>query len=139
MSTEQKANAQRFIEEVWNKGNLDALDDLCTPTVVRQQPPYPPVEGLAAYRAYIAETRAIFPDLHMTVDEMIIEGDTLVVRSFWTGTQMKPLRWNALPPNGKQVRVASCSVVHIQDGKIAEEFAYVDYLSMMQQLGLGQV
>lgn len=134
MSTDLKRLAHRFVEKIWNRGNLAALDDFCTATIVRHHSPFPTVEGLVAYRAFIADTRAIFPDLQMTVEEVIIEGNTVVTRVFWTGTQLGPLRWTALPPTGKPVRVALCSVVHMQDGKIAEEFAYVDQLGMLQQL-----
>lgn len=136
MSTDLKTIAARFIEEIWNQGDLAALDEFCTATIVRHHPPFPTVEGLAAYHEFIADTRAIFPDLYMAVEEIIAAGDTIVVRCFWTGTQRQALRWTELPATGKHVRVALCSVVHMQAGKIAQEFAYVDNLGMLRQLGL---
>ena len=48
MSAEQKAIVQTLIQEVWNGGNLAALDQFYAPTIVRRQPPFPPIEGLAA-------------------------------------------------------------------------------------------
>ncbi|MEZ4868041.1 MAG: ester cyclase [Caldilineaceae bacterium] len=137
MSTELKTKIERFIDEVWNKGNLDALDEYCAANVVRQQPPYPTIEGIAAYRDFVASTLAIWPDIKMTVEEFIIKGETVVLRGFWTGAQTGPLRWTNLPPTGKAVKVPFCEVLHMVDDKIAEGFGYHDNLGMLQQLGLG--
>lgn len=137
MSTDLKAKVQHLIDEVWNKGNLTAADDFCAATIICHHPPYPVVEGLAAYCANIADTRAIWPDMKMTVEEMIVEGDTVVIRGFWTGTQTGPLRWTNLPPTGKAVKVPFCEVIHMVDGKIAEAFGYHDNWGMLRQLGMG--
>ena len=137
MAIDHKAKVLHFIDEVWYKGNLAALDEFCTPTVIRHQPPYPAIEGLYAYRTNIADTRAIWPDIKMTVEEFIVNGDTVVMRGFWTGTQTGPLRWTNLPPTGKAIKVPFCEVLHMVDGKIAVAFGYHDNLGMLQQLGMG--
>ncbi|MEZ4662324.1 MAG: ester cyclase [Caldilineaceae bacterium] len=136
MSTELQAKIELFIDEVWNHGKLAALDEYCASNVVRQQPPYPTIEGLAAYRDFVTSTLAIWPDIKMTVEEFIVAGDTVVIRGFWTGTQTGPLRWTNLPPSGNQVKVAFCEIIHMADGKIAEGFGYHDNLGMLQQLGI---
>jgi len=166
MSNERKTIVQSLVQEVWNGGNLAALEQFCAATIVRRQPPFPPVEGLAAYRdflattfatfanilhhppypvleglaayrANLADTRAIWPDMKMIIEEMIVEGDTVVARGFWSGTQTGPLRWTNLPPTGKAVKAPACAVYHLQDGKVIEEFEYLDNLGMLRQLGLG--
>lgn len=137
MSTELKARMQHFIDEVWNRGNVAALDAICTPNMVLLQPPYPPIEGLEAYRKYVVDTRAIFPDLHMTVEEMIVEGDSVALRGFWTGTQTGPLRWTSLPATGKKVKVAFCELIHMSGDKANEGFGYHDNLGMLRLLGIG--
>lgn len=134
MSTEQKAIVQGLMHEVWNSGNLAALDDFCAPTIVRRQPPFPAVEGLAAYRDFLTATFATFSNLHMVADEMVVECNTVVLYGAWRAKQIGPLAWADLPATGKSFEVAYCTVLHFQAGKVVEELVYVDQLGLLQQL-----
>lgn len=138
MSTEQKAIAQGLMREVWNSGKLAALADFCAPTIVRRQPPFPPVEGIAAYRDFLATTFATFANLHMTATEIVAEGNTVVLHGAWSASQTGPLAWAGLPATGKSFEVAYCTVLHLQDDKVVEEIVYVDHLGLLQQLRGGQ-
>jgi predicted ester cyclase len=78
-----------------------------------------------------------FPDLHVTIEDMIAEGDK-VVTSFTThGTQQGAL--GGIPPTGKQVAVSTIEITRIAGGKIAEDWGLDDRLGMLQQLGLAPV
>ncbi|MEZ4662323.1 MAG: ester cyclase [Caldilineaceae bacterium] len=134
MSAELKAIAQSLIDQVWNGGNLAAIDQFYAPTVVRRQPPFPPVEGLAAYRAFLTTTFATFANLHMTATEMVVEGDTVVLYGTWRAQQIGPLAWADLPARGKSFEVAYCTILHFQAGKVVEELVYVDQWGLVQQL-----
>jgi len=75
-----------------------------------------------------------FPDLHVTVEDMIAEGEKVVVRVTMRGTQQGA--FGSIPPIGKQVAVSTIDMVRIEGGKIAEEWGIDDMLGMLQQLGL---
>jgi steroid delta-isomerase-like uncharacterized protein len=119
--------------EVWNTGDLDAVDGLLAPGFVRHDPNAPEVHGAAEERQLIAMYRAAFPDLRFTVDAIVAEGDTVAVRLTAVGTHRGELL--GIPPTGKAVRVAVMETYRIADGRIAEQWVVMDALGMMQQLG----
>ncbi len=134
---EQRLWVQQLIDEVWNGGNLATLEAFYAATILRRQPPFPPVEGLAAYRAFLTDTFATFANLHMVADEIICEGNTVVLLGTWSAQQVGPLVWANLPATGKVFAVPYCTVLHLQDDKVFEELVYVDQLGMVQQLRSG--
>lgn len=135
MSEEFKAKVEQILVEAWNKGNLDGLDELYAADFVRHRPPLSDVEGLEAFKEYIVGFRSAFPDLRVTYDEMILDGDTFATRWTVRGTHTGP---GALPfpPTGKQMTLLGCLVVHMEEGKFVEEWQYADFLGMLQQLGV---
>ena len=66
----RKADLLRIIDEARNQGNFDAVDELAAGDCVHHRPPFPDVEGLDGYKKYVADVRAAFPDLHITVREI---------------------------------------------------------------------
>lgn len=133
-ATPRKLWVQQLIDNVWSRGEIAALAHFYAPTIVRRQPPFPPVAGLSAYRNFLTTTFATFAHLHMTAAEMIVEGDTVVLYGTWRAQQIGPLAWANLPASGKAFEVPYCTVLHLQEGKVAEELVYVDHLGMVQQL-----
>jgi steroid delta-isomerase-like uncharacterized protein len=135
MSTEEnKALIRRFYEEVFNKRNLDALDDFYAPDHVDHTlPPSLPTSPEGTKQA-IATMFVGFPDLHVTIEDMIAEGDKVVTRFTSHGTQQGTL--GGIPPMGKQVAVQTIEITRIADGKIVEDWGLDDRLGMLQQLGL---
>jgi predicted ester cyclase len=75
-----------------------------------------------------------FPDLRVTIEDMIAEGDKVVIRFTTHGTQQGAL--GSIPPTGKQVAVPTIEITRIADGKIVEDWGLDDRLGMLQQLGL---
>ena len=125
----------RVVEEAWNQGKMEVLDEHFAPEYVYHHFPFPDVEGLEAYKQYIADTRNSYSDLKLTVEEMIIKGDIAVVRGTFSGTNTGELPTFGIPATGKQVTFKWCNVSHRANGKTAEEWNYVDHLGLMQQLG----
>ncbi|MDH4267218.1 MAG: ester cyclase, partial [Deltaproteobacteria bacterium] len=75
MSTEElKAKITRALEEVYNKGNLNVVDETAATNLVFHNPPFPDVVGREAYKQYITGARAAYSGLHITFDEVIGEG-----------------------------------------------------------------
>ena len=131
---ENKAKTRRFMDEVFNKGNLAVADELLAPNLIDHNPfpgQPPGVEGLK--QAMVA-LRQAFPDLHVTVDEMLSDGDKVVIRSTMKGTH-KGTFMN-IPATGKQISVEGIDIVRISNGRVVEHWGVTDNLTMMQQLGL---
>jgi steroid delta-isomerase-like uncharacterized protein len=137
MSLEKfKAKIRYVNEEVWLKGNLEAVDEIYSADCVLHSPPLPDVRGLEALKAHIAGIRSAYADSTIDYAEMIGEGDRVVYRYTWKARHTGQSETLPIPPTGKQVGMEKCVVVHIADGKIVEEFEHADYLSFLQQLGV---
>ena len=87
-----------------------------------------------SWRQAIAGYRGAFPDSHVTFDELIVSGDTVVGRWKATGTHTGPLP--GLPPTGKPIALGGITIYRIADGKIIEAWEQLDMLGMWQQLGV---
>ena len=135
MSEELKATIRRVNDEAWNKGNLDALDELYAADYVYHRPPFLDVEGLEAFKQYIADLRTAYADLQLTLDEIIVEGNTSTSRWTYRGTHKGRSPAFDIPPTGKQVTFTGCTVNHWVEGKIVEDWNSIGYLDLLQQLG----
>lgn len=73
------------MDEAWNKGNLDILDELHSADCIEHQSPFPDVKGLDAFKQMVGGTRKTYPDFHLTIHELILEENRLASRWTWTG------------------------------------------------------
>ena len=122
---ELKATVRRVFEEAWNKGNVEILDEVLTADCVLHIVPYPDFEGPDGYKRVITFLHSMYPDLQYTIDEIIVKGETTATRFTFRGTH-----WH-----GIQVKYPGCFVSHRVDGKVVEEWIYLDHLDIQQQLG----
>ena len=123
-------------EEVWLKGNLDALDEMYSADCVLHSLPLPDVRGLEALEEHIASIRSAYSDTQIAYTAMIGEGDRIAYRYTWRARHTGQSQTLPVPPTGNEVWMEKCVVVHLDDGKIVEEFEYADYLGFLQQLGV---
>jgi len=133
MSTEQnKALVHRFFEEF----NLAVVDELVVPDYIHHDPGLPPdlQRGREAYKQIVTMFRTGFPDLKVTVEDLVAEGEKVVARWTWRGTNQG--EFQGIPPTGKQVTGSGISIHRIAGGKIAEAWVNFDTLGMLQQLGV---
>ena len=137
MSEEMKAKIRHVIDEAWNKGNLDALDEIYASNYVVHRFPFPDIEGLEAYKQWVADSRAVYAPLHMTIDDIVLEGDNWAVGR-WTAKATHTGQSAALPipPTGKQITMVGCNVNRAEKGKWVETWEYGDWLGMLQQMGV---
>ena len=133
MSEANKAQVRRVIEEVYNRGDLDAVDDLASRDLVIHAPSEE-IRGREGAKRYVAALRTGFPDLHLTIEDQIAEGDMVVTR--WTARGTHTGEFQGIPATGRQVRVAGTDIDHIIGGRTVECWAHVDELGLMQQLGV---
>ena len=135
MSDQMKAATLRVVEEAWNQGNLDALDEVFAVGIVRHRSPLSDIKGLDALRQSVIDLRSSFPDLKLTVDEIVVEGDVSAFRWTFCGTQTGPSPSTGLPPTGEYVTVTGCAVSHWEGGKVIEEWGHNNRESILKQLG----
>jgi len=135
MTTEQnKALVRQLVEEIFNRGNMSIVDEVFAPDFVEREelPPRMPRdrEGI---RQMSAMLRSAFPDFKATIDDIVAEGDKVVIRQTWSGTQKG--EWMGMPPTGKSVSFGVIDIIRIADGKFVEHWGQMDSMGMMQQLG----
>lgn len=136
MSAELSLKVEKIYKDVYNKGNLDALDDLIDVNYLRHQPPMKNVQGLDAYKAFISEVRGAYTNLNMVLDEIITAGNKTVVRLTLTGKNTGKIPTLRTPPTGREIAMPACVVSTWENGKIVEEWVYNDYLGLTYQFGV---
>jgi predicted ester cyclase len=136
MPEELKAKIKRVWEEAFNQGKMDGLDEIVAPNCVRHKPPFPDIVGREALKNFIADCRTSYPDVQLTIDKVIIEGDWTA--SLWTykGTQSGVSPTTGAPPTNKYVEITGCTMARWEGGKSIEEWEHGDYLGLLQQLGV---
>ncbi|MFX1577991.1 MAG: ester cyclase [Promethearchaeota archaeon] len=131
---ENKANLHRVTEEVFNKGNLAVVDELVSTNSVTHAAGGEEFKGPEGFKQMVTMIRTAFPDFHMTIEDIVAEGDKLAYRYTWRGTHKG--EYMGIAPTGKQVTVTGMNIVHFVGGKGIESWTSGDNLSMMQQLGV---
>ncbi len=132
MSSEQHQEMFRIIiEEALNQGNFDVLDGLFAPDYAEHQFGLKPtVAGMKEDFAYL---RRAFPDLHLTIEDMIANGDTIWGRMTARGTNLGPFIG---PPTGKRIEITVIDILRFEDGLIVDHWGTPDRFAAMAQLGL---
>jgi steroid delta-isomerase-like uncharacterized protein len=123
-----------MIEEVFNRGELDVVDDLVSPDYVLHGAPPDMPKGSDAIRATVKTFRTAFPDLKIELQELIAEGDKVSARSIMRGTHEGPLF--GIPATHKKVAVDGLTMVTVRDGRVQESWVKNDTLQLFQQLGV---
>ena len=138
MSTEDnKTLVRRLIEEVWNRGNLAVFDELSAPDFLFHDPGLPQVHTREEDKHWIAGVLDAFPDFHVAIEDVIAEGDQVVVRLTAHGTNTGELRAPAPhPATGRHVTITGITIARVEGGQFVEIWHQVDWLGMFQQLGL---
>ena len=136
MSTEQnKELATRMVEEIFNRGNVGKADEfLALDFVEREELPPGILGGREGVKQLTVMLRSAFPDFKATVDDIVAEGDKVVIRQTWTGTHTGG-EFMGVPPTGKSVSVGVIDIIRVANGKFAEHWGQMDSTAMMQQLG----
>ena len=128
---ENKAIHRRVYEEIWNKGNLDVVDEIIDDDYIFHL--LPQRRGPEWYKEMYHDLAGAFSDYHCEIEDMIAESDKVMVRTTITGKHTRELM--GVAPTDKQISVTEIAVVRIKDGKIVEEWGSVDRFELMQQLG----
>jgi steroid delta-isomerase-like uncharacterized protein len=136
MSTEENKELLRRLTEGWNQGNLTLIEELIAPDFINHDPHRPDVRSRENYQHWVSESRSLFPDLHITVEDLVAEADKVAVRWTFRGTNTGDFETpTPSPATGKQVTVSGIDIYRFAGGKIVEEWFQEDTIGMMQQLG----
>ncbi len=130
-----KAILQRIYEEVFSQGKLDRIDELVAPDAIEHEvvPGLEGATGPQALREFTRAFRAAFPDLKVTAEDWITEGDKVVARFTLTGTHRG--EFLGMPPSGKTIKIEGIDIVRVANGKLVEHWGSTDNLGLMEQLG----
>lgn len=142
MSAEDnKALVRRFFDEVWSQGDFDVLDELFSDDYQLHVMWHNPMAGGSGdaprgpegARPVISGWRDAVPDLTVTVDEQVADGDMVVSRHMSSGVPVAPLM--GVPASGKRIDMSGITFTRVENGKLAEAWTCWDMLGLMQQLG----
>ncbi|WP_076430108.1 ester cyclase [Haladaptatus litoreus] len=123
---------RQFVEQAFNNGNLDAVDEYVAEDFVRHDPAAEDVRGRDGYKNFVEMNRTAFPDYHETIESIVDEDDTVMYRWTMHGTQEGEIM--GVEPTGNEVDITGMVEMRLEDGKITEMWGNFDALGMLQQL-----
>jgi steroid delta-isomerase-like uncharacterized protein len=128
-----KTPPQRVFREILNEGRLEVADEIVARNFLLHSPTRPePFEGPEAFKGFVSDLRRGFPDLHVTIDQIIGEGEIVSIRSHITGTHLG--KYRGIPPTGRKIAQTQLHMFRVLDGQIHETWQEIDGLGIMQQL-----
>jgi steroid delta-isomerase-like uncharacterized protein len=134
MSSVQENVVTRWWEELWNYGNLSVIEELIAPDFADHDPSSPWVPGgVEGVRTLVNAYRAVFPDIHFSIEKQLACGDTVVSHWRVRGTQKGELMGFAA--TGAVVEAEGISILEVANGKIRHQTTIWDTLGMLQRLG----
>ena len=129
---DNKAILHAYVETIFNQKQLDRAGELVASDYVDHAALPGQAPGLEGAKPKWAIYLAGIPDLRVTIEELVAEGDKVAVRRSYAGTHRGELL--GIPPTGKQVRIGGISIFRLTEGKIAEQWEQLDRLALLQPL-----
>ena len=130
MSTSNAARVSRLYLECFNEGRLSAADEVIGQTLTMHTGD----RGPEGFKQTVERLRVAFADLHFTLNDVLSDGDRVIVRWTMTGTQRAP--YMGIPTTGKAVVLTAIAIYRMEHGRAVEQWSVVDRLGLMQQLGV---
>lgn len=125
---------RRFVREVVNGGDYDVVDELFAADYVRYDPTLAEEKrGPEGFKETVETWRTAFPDIEMTIDAMVAEGDLIAFRSTETGTHEG--EFMGIEPTGERIELTGNVMHRLEDGKLVETWASFDMLGLFDQIG----
>ena len=121
-----------YIEDMWNKHDPAAADRYLAPTFIEHNPRLP--SGLAGRKQFVASVLAAVSDYHGEIQQIVAEGDVVVARVLWRGTQDGP--YLGRPPTGNKLAFSTADFLRVENGKFVEHWDVVDTLARATAFGL---
>ena len=132
-STERiKDFTRRVLEQIINEHRMDLIPEIVADTFVFRTIPGLPL-GPTAFQMSVSMYHNAFPDIQVTIDDLIAEGDKIVVRQTFRGTHQGPM--GSIAPTGKHVTFSGMFIFRVENDQFVEEWALLDGLALQNQLG----
>ena len=135
MAEDNKSIARRIFNDIINTGNVALADALYAPSYVYHGSGGVELRGPEGFKQLVGMYLTAFPDVRLTIDDLIGEGDQVVVRWTARGTHLGDLTGIA-PPTGRPISITGIIVMRFADGKVVEDFENFDELAMLRQIGV---
>ncbi len=136
MSEENKALLRRWFDEVWNKGNAEAIDEMFAADGVvhgLSEDPSNPMKGPSDFKPFHQTFRGAFPGIGVVVEDLIAEGDLVAARCSVRGNHAGDHL--GIKASNAPVEFSGMCIVRVKDGKIVEAWNNFDFLKMNRQIG----
>jgi steroid delta-isomerase-like uncharacterized protein len=135
MSEANKTLVRRWFDEVWNQGREETIDELFAASGVGYGlgDTETPIQGPAGVKPFVRNLRGALPDIHMTIEDIMAEGDRVTVRITAEGTHKGSNL--GVAPTGRRVRIEGIVIVRIANGQIVEGWNSWDQLGLLRQMG----
>lgn len=134
MGVDNAALARRYMTELWGKNNENLIDELVDDEILLRDPMTPDgVRGKAEVRKRVNGMTNMFENSSITIRDVIVSGDRVVVTSTWRGTHKGD--FYGVKGTGKTVNCESVDVLRMKNGKVVENESFFDSYSMLQQMG----
>ena len=134
---ENKLLVRRFIEEIINTGNVDDIENFISPDYTEVHEGKELVIGIAGAKEHILGVRQTYPDLTLTVDQQIGEGEWVATCITARGTHTGS--WLGMKPTGKAVAFTGVNINKIVDGKIVEHGGAANLFEPLLEIGAIQI
>ena len=135
---ENKAIVRRILNEFWQDGKVNVLDELLADDCVNHEQSNPELRGKKACKEWANGVRLAnlqgFPDVEIRAEDFIAEGDKVVKRWVFRGTHSG--EYNGIPPTGKTVTMRGVTLYQLAGGKVREMYWNYDVFGLLQQLGV---
>lgn len=133
MTVDNLTLVRNMEEELFNRRDPTAVDRFVSPAYALRTAQQGAPSGREAIRAYVAAYLAGFPDLHISIEQLLEVGDKVVGVFTFTGTQNGDLF--GVPPSGRAISVRQIAIYRLENGQVLEEWEISDQLGLMQQIG----
>lgn len=129
-----KMAAKRIFDDGFNQGRFEVADELIHDDALGHDPALPePMRGPEGFKELVRGYREAFPDLHVSIDQQVAEGDFVATR--WTARGTHKGELFGVAPTGKESTITGMTIDRFKNGKIAESYTNWDTLGLLQQLG----
>jgi steroid delta-isomerase-like uncharacterized protein len=130
-----KAVVMRVVNEMWNRGDMAAVEELIAPDMVEHGAFAGGTGGREDARETVGRFRSAFPDLTLEVEHLVAEGDHVVLH--WVGRGTHAGEFMGAPPSGAEVTARGLDIYRIADGQVVEHWGYPDVTGLIAQLRSG--
>jgi steroid delta-isomerase-like uncharacterized protein len=137
MGKQENIAATQRLGEAVNSGNLDALHEVFAPTAVDRDPDPNQGAGPEGFIRFFTGFRAAFPDLNISVEQLVADDDNVAIAYTVTGTHKGDFL--GIPATGRQIKARGVQIARFENGQIVERWGSSDQLGILQQIGIDPI